>query len=208
MKALPMPTGQSGFTASGPPHRGTPAEGSLIDYGIMAGHQSRQGVHVMKFIVHDDPVGRSASNFIARVDLASFGMDGQVEQLWLKAASNGTYELACIPFFTYGLALGDTVQLTGNNYVGQPVRASGHRALRMMFVPELPAEDRQQAADRIRAEISQAGLLSEWSGERYVAVDVPPNTEPSSLFAVMESAVNAGDAFWEWASARPFITPA
>ncbi|WP_329537378.1 DUF4265 domain-containing protein (plasmid) [Streptomyces sp. NBC_01450] len=180
----------------------------MIDYGIMAGHRSRQGVHVMKFIVHDDPVGRSASNFIARADLASFGMGGQVEQLWLKAVANMTYEVACIPFFTYGLALGDTVLLTDDNYVNELVRASGHRALRMMFVLELPAEDRQQAADRIRAEISQAGLLSEWSGERYVAVDVPPNTEPSSLFAVMESAVNAGDAFWEWASARPFITPA
>ncbi|MFI8266258.1 DUF4265 domain-containing protein [Streptomyces sp. NPDC085665] len=161
----------------------------------------------MKFIVHDDPVGHSASNYIARVDLASFGLDGQVEQLWLEAVADGIYKVACIPFFTYGLALGDTVLLTDSNYVSELVRTSGHRVLRMMFVPELPAGDLQQAADRIRAEIGQAGLLSEWNGERFVVVDIPPNIEPSSLFAVMESAVNAGDAFWEWASATPFITP-
>ncbi|MFJ2748151.1 DUF4265 domain-containing protein [Streptomyces sp. NPDC087297] len=154
----------------------------------------------MKFIAHDHPVGRSASNYMAQVDLASFGLDGQVEQLWLEALADGTFKVACIPFFTYGLALGDTVLLTDGNYVSELVRTSGHRVLRMMFVPELPVGDLEQAADRIRAEISLAGLLSEWNGARFVAVDVPPNIEPSSLFAVMESSVNAGDAFWEWAS--------
>jgi hypothetical protein len=51
-----------------------------------------------------------------------------------------------------------------------------------------------------------ADLRSEWNGDRFVAVDVPPNTEPTRLFAVMKAAVDAGHAFWEWADARPFAS--
>lgn len=158
----------------------------------------------MQFIVHEDPVGRTATNYIARADLAPFGLDGQVEQIWLKAGNDGSYEVACIPFSTYGLALGDTVLLGEDDYVREVVKTSWHRTLRLLFVPGLPPAQLRQAAEVIRAEVSAAGLLSEWNGDRFVAVDVPPNTEPARLFAVMEGAVDADHAFWEWAHTMPF----
>lgn len=96
--------------------------------------------------------------------------------------------------------------LDEDNYVSEVVRACGHRTLRLLFTPDLPAIDLQQAADRIKTEIIAADVLSEWNGERFVAVDVPPNVEPVGLFAVMEAVVNAGHAFWEWADAMPFAT--
>ncbi|WP_329491960.1 DUF4265 domain-containing protein [Kitasatospora sp. NBC_01246] len=160
----------------------------------------------MQLIVHEHPVGRAATNYIARADLAPFGLDGQAEQLWLKAVNDGSYEVACIPFSTYGIALGDTVLLNDDDYVSEVVGTSQHRTLRLLFTPDLPASDLQLAAGRIKTEITAAGLLSEWNGERFVAVDVPPNAEPSELFAVMEAAVNAGHAFWEWANAMPFAS--
>ncbi|WP_042365848.1 DUF4265 domain-containing protein [Streptacidiphilus neutrinimicus] len=159
----------------------------------------------MQFIVHEDPVGRTATNYIARADLAPFGLDGQVEQLWLKAVNDGSYEVACIPFSVYGLALGDTVLLNEHDYVSEIVKAAWHRTLRLLFVPGLPPAHLRQAAEAIRAEVNAAGLLSEWNGDRFVAVDVPPNTEPARLFAVMEAAVDAGHAFWEWADVMPFV---
>ncbi|MFC9425785.1 DUF4265 domain-containing protein [Streptomyces sp. NPDC056987] len=159
----------------------------------------------MRFIVHNDPAGRSTNNYIARADLAPFGMDGQVEQLWLKSANDdGSYEVACIPFFTYGLALGDTVLLTDDDYVSEVVETAGHRTLRLLFIPDLSTADLQQAADRIKAELLAAGLLSEWSGERFIAVDIPTGVDVSGLIAVMEDVVNKGQAFWEWAASQPF----
>ncbi|MGW1910416.1 DUF4265 domain-containing protein [Streptomyces sp. NPDC002076] len=159
----------------------------------------------MKFIVHDDPVGRSTSNYIAQADLGPFGLDGQVEQLWLKPANeDGSYEVACIPLFTYGLALGDTVLLTGDDHVSEVVRTAGHRTLRLLFVPDLPTADLQRATERIKAEVLAAGLLSEWSGERFIAVDIPSDTGAPGLIAVTEEMVHKGQAFWEWASGRPF----
>ncbi|MFB7470430.1 DUF4265 domain-containing protein [Kitasatospora sp. NPDC056184] len=159
----------------------------------------------MRFIVHEGPVGRSASNYIARVDLAPFGMEGQIEQLWLKPANDdGSYDVACIPFFTYGLALGDTVLLADDDCVSEVLRTGGHRNLRLLFIPDLPTADLQQAADRVKAEILASGLLSEWSGERFVAVDIPKGIEAAGLIAVMEDLENKGQAFWEWSASQPF----
>ncbi|MFD0378918.1 DUF4265 domain-containing protein [Streptomyces sp. NPDC127112] len=162
----------------------------------------------MQFVVHEQPVARASTNYIARADLAPFGLDGQVEQLWLKAVNDGSYEVACIPFSAYGIALGDVVVLNDDDYVIEVVRNSWHRTLRLLFIPDLPPADLQKATDEIKTEIIAADLQSEWNGTRLVAVDVPPDTEPSKLFAVMEAVVKAGHAFWEWADARPFVRPA
>ncbi|WP_326674390.1 DUF6193 family natural product biosynthesis protein [Streptomyces sp. NBC_01257] len=45
-----------------------------------------------------------------------FDLDGQVEQLWLKAVNDGSYEVACIPFSAYGIALGDVVLLNNGRF--------------------------------------------------------------------------------------------
>ncbi|MCX5192295.1 DUF4265 domain-containing protein [Streptomyces sp. NBC_00249] len=98
-----------------------------------------------KFIVHDDPVGRAQRNYIAQADLAPFGLDGQVEQLWLKPLNDGTFSIACIPFQTYGLALGDRVRLSANDQVSEVVGPSSHRVLRMLL---MPAPDPKQLTER------------------------------------------------------------
>jgi hypothetical protein len=159
---------------------------------------------VIQFIVHDDPVGRAHSNYIAHADLAPFGLDGQKEQLWLNPLNDGTFSIACIPFHTYGLALGDRVVLSDDDEVTEVVGLSWHRVLRLLFVPGLAPEQLAQAVDRIKSGISAAGLLSEWSGDRHVAVDIPPNADASRLFEIMEREVTEGRAFWEWADAMPF----
>ena len=66
----------------------------------------------MQYIVHEDPVGRAESNYIAQADLTPFDLDGQIEQLWLQPEEDGSYAVACIPFMTYGLALGGPVRLS------------------------------------------------------------------------------------------------
>ncbi|MFJ6722917.1 DUF4265 domain-containing protein [Streptomyces sp. NPDC091259] len=156
------------------------------------------------FIVHDDPVGRAGSNYIAQADLAPFGLDGQMEQLWLKPLDDGTFTIACIPFCTYGLALGDRVLLSDEDQVTEVIGLSGQRVLRMLLMPSPDRERLPQAITRIKNTIKEAGLLSEWNGDRHVAVDIPSQTNPSKLFEVMEREVTEAGAFWEWADAQPF----
>ncbi|MDX3853286.1 DUF4265 domain-containing protein [Streptomyces sp. AK02-01A] len=156
------------------------------------------------FIVHDEPVGRAQRNYIAHADLAPFGLDGQMEQLWLKPLNDGTFSIACIPFCTYGLALGDHVVLSEDEQVSEVVGLSQHRVLRMLLAAGPDPERVTEATTRIKTEIDAAGLLSEWNGDRHVAVDVPPQANPSKLFAAMEREVAEAGAFWEWADAMPF----
>ncbi|PIB00002.1 MULTISPECIES: DUF4265 domain-containing protein [Streptomyces] len=160
-----------------------------------------------EFIVHDDPVGRAQSNYIAHANLAPFGLNGQMEQLWLKPLNDGTFSIACIPFRVYGVALGDRVLLSADDEVSEVVGLSRHRVLRMLLMPGPDPTRLTEATARIKQEIDAAGLLSEWSGDRHVAVDVPPQTTPSRLFEVMEREVAEAGAFWEWADAMPFSTP-
>jgi hypothetical protein len=85
----------------------------------------------VRYVVHEDPVLRAERNYIAQADLAPFDLDGQIEQLWLLPSDDGTYSVACTPFMTYGLALGDRVRLSAKSRVMEVVEASGHRVLRI-----------------------------------------------------------------------------
>ncbi|MFF7157948.1 DUF4265 domain-containing protein [Streptomyces sp. NPDC008139] len=160
----------------------------------------------MKYIVHEDPVGRAESNYIAQADLAPFGLDGQIEQLWFRPKEDGTYAVTCIPFMTYGLALGDRVRLSPANRVVEVAQTSGHRVLRTLLEPSADAERLGRSIGHIKNSIKESGLLSEWHGERFVAIDVPPGTDMSPLFALLQREVDEGGAFWEWADATPFST--
>ncbi|MFD7681048.1 DUF4265 domain-containing protein [Streptomyces sp. NPDC060187] len=158
----------------------------------------------MQYIVHENPVGRAESNYIAQADLAPFDLDGQIEQLWLMPEEDGTYAVACIPFMTYGLALGDRVRLSPASRVVDVAQTSGHRVLRTLFRPSTDAERLGRSISLIENSIKESGLLSEWNGERFVAIDVPPGADMSPLFALLQREVDEAGAFWEWADAMPF----
>ncbi|MEW1648629.1 DUF4265 domain-containing protein [Streptomyces sp. NPDC091219] len=160
----------------------------------------------MQYIVHEDPVGRAESNYIVQADLTPFGLDGQIEQLWLQPEDNGTYKVACIPFMTYGLALGERVRLSPAARVVEVAQASGHRVLRTLLRPSTDAARLGRSISLIKNSIKESGLLSEWHGEHFVAIDVPPGTDMSPLSALLQREVHEAGAFWEWADAMPFST--
>lgn len=160
----------------------------------------------MQYIVHEDPVGRAESNYIAQADLTPFALDGQIEQLWLQSEEDGTYAVACIPFMAYGLALGDRVLLSPEARVVEVAQASGHRVLRTLLRPSTDTERLGRSISLIKNSIKESGLLSEWHGEHFVAIDVPPGTEMTPLSVLLQREVDEAGAFWEWADAMPFST--
>ncbi|MEV0905092.1 DUF4265 domain-containing protein [Streptomyces hokutonensis] len=156
----------------------------------------------MKFIVHDSPVRRGDSNYIARVDLSAFGLPGEVEQLWLQRREDGLIKICCIPFRAYGLSLADTVSLSadGTSVIGV-VSKSGRRVLRVLLMPVVNAVT---VMNEIIGEVSRLGLLSELSGDRHVAIDVPAGVDVPSLIDIAEREESASRAYWEWADSVPF----
>ncbi|WP_372496519.1 DUF4265 domain-containing protein [Kibdelosporangium philippinense] len=79
-----------------------------------------------------------------------------LEQLWLRQVDGG-YEICCLPFYVYGLALGDVVEKNAEDFVTRRVKSSGRRVLRVLF-SEAGAEDDSRLS--LCEAIASVGLLS------------------------------------------------
>ena len=104
-----------------------------------------------KFAIHLNPIWREKANFIINCELGGEPDKPnviQMEQLWAKRLEENRFMVCCIPFFAYGIALGDEV-LTApkgkmNFIVQNVVQPSGHSTFRVwlgstnpQFVPTL-----------------------------------------------------------------------
>ncbi|MFK4109421.1 DUF4265 domain-containing protein [Streptomyces sp. NPDC002176] len=154
------------------------------------------------YVSHEGPVWRGESNFMAMVDLAPFDLPGMREQLWLRERDEGgAYEVCCIPFYAYGLALGDVVGTGESHDVDRVIRKSGRRAVRVLFTePRPPVDDRSV----LRAAVESADLLSEWNGDRMVAIDLPDGSLSRPILDSIQGEVEGGTAFWEWSDSMEF----
>lgn len=127
----------------------------------------------ISYVMHEAPAWRPDEGYIAMIDLAPFGFPDLNEQIWLKQVGEARYEVRCVPFRAYGIALGDEVELHDGRFVSRVVQDSGRRVLRIFFTNPRPLENGDDAREALTRELDSAGLLSEWSGDRHIAIDVP-----------------------------------
>ena len=102
-----------------------------------------------KIATQSDPVWRDKSNFILRAELTSHGLDGGFEQLWVRTEDRTEFELCCIPFFPYGMALGDRVTWEESSHHVEVVASSGRGTIRV-------AVSRQADVDRLHSQLHTA----------------------------------------------------
>jgi Domain of unknown function (DUF4265) len=143
------------------------------------------GVDDASFAVHNAPLARA--NSLIHVDLADHGMVGKREQLWAWRLGPTEFEVSSIPFFPYGIALGDVVQTRGSGasqLVVQSVASrSGHRVLRFGITSYKVTPELHELLHR---ELIRSGLKFEWHGAEYAAVDLPSSESGSELIAYLE----------------------
>ena len=93
-----------------------------------------------KIITHDFPIWREKANFIIANRLIELDVPINIrwEQIWARQLKENIFEVCCIPFFSYGLALGDfvnTSQTEGRQYViNKIVEKKGHFTYRIFFL--------------------------------------------------------------------------
>jgi hypothetical protein len=145
---------------------------------------------------HEEPVRRNDANFLIFADLARHGMTGRWEQLWARQITENEFRLCCIPFFTYGLALGDrvTTKASGDKkYVIQStVAASGHIAYQIWFGDVVNAASVREAVQRYA---KSKGWLMEWSSENLLALDIPSERDEIDLRAFLTGHADSGVTF-------------
>ena len=121
---------------------------------------------------HNSPAWGPRSNFIIRADLSSDGMPGRLEQLWVRKIEPTVFEICCIPFFTYGLALGDKVQSSSDYTIQNITEKGGHKTLRIAVANQ---EKQDYLHQVLHDWVESTGLLYEWYAPGYLAVDLPPD---------------------------------
>lgn len=127
------------------------------------------------WVLHDNPVWHDKANFIinARVYKDEGSPQWGWEQLWARQLGADRFEICCIPFFLYDLALGDEVQtgLKGEDeYVLQRVvKQSGHYTFRVWF----GNSEHPNSRSSVPEELERLGCLMEWNSPNLMAVDAP-----------------------------------
>lgn len=114
---------------------------------------------------HPEPVWRKRSNFVIATAIDSANTDVTTEQLWARKIDEGRFELCCIPFFAYDIALGDVVETDSQYMVQRVIRRSGRFVFRVWFGDSF--QPRREIADQLQA----LGALVEWSSPNLLAVD-------------------------------------
>lgn len=113
---------------------------------------------------HSEPVWRDRSNFVIAA-----GIEGDrevaTEQLFARQIGPYRFELCCIPFFLYDLALGDVVETDQDYVVLKVVDPSGRYVFRIWF------GDTEHPRDEIVERLIELGALLEWSSANLLAVD-------------------------------------
>ncbi len=140
---------------------------------------------------HSQPVWRERSNFIIATSIDSGNTDVQTEQLWARKIDERHFELCCIPFFAYDLALGDVVE-TDDGYMARRVSTpSGRYVFRVWFGESF------HPRDEVAAELESLGALVEWSSRNLVAVDARDATHAKELADYLQAQEDAGRLMYE-----------
>lgn len=115
--------------------------------------------------VHRDPAWRDRSNFIIATSIEPGDTNIRTEQLWARRLDDLHYELCCIPFFAYDLALGDVVEVDSNFLVVQVSKPSGRYVFRVHF------DQVARPRDEVLEQLADLGALVEWSSTKLLAID-------------------------------------
>lgn len=117
-------------------------------------------------VVHGDPIWRDRSDFIIATEIDPGDTGITIEQLWARKIDDHHFELCCIPFFAYDLALGDLVEVDSDYLVRRVSRPAGRHVFRVHF-----SRANLRYRDDVILELAERGALVERSSPRMFAVD-------------------------------------
>ncbi|UQX89257.1 DUF4265 domain-containing protein [Jatrophihabitans telluris] len=147
---------------------------------------------------HDEPAARARTNYILRLSLADDGLPGRYEQMWTRTDDKVNFELCCIPFFTYGLSLGDVLTTTDDDGSYKIVSKGGHRTIRFAIQNETFLHE---AHDSLHGSIAGTGCLVEFRGHMlgYGAIDIVEDRQSEVVRGLLSPLAEQGLLMWEWA---------
>jgi hypothetical protein len=146
---------------------------------------------------HVAPAWGRKANFLIRADLAGYGMPNRSEQLWARKVGERLFEVCCLPFFTYGITLGDTVETNDQFTVQRVLNKSGHKTLRVALANKDRLPELHELHEHIHGWLDSNEFLYEWYASGYLAVDVTSVTQQGLLVQFLQGLAAGGDLYYE-----------
>lgn len=153
---------------------------------VVAGPVSR----VVREAQHTEPVWRDRSNFVIAAEIEG-DMEVATEQLFARQIGPHQFELCCIPFFLYDMALGDVVETDEDYLVRRVVEPSGRYVFRVWFGETV------HPRDEIAEKLSELGALLEWSSVNLLAVDARDHADAQQIANYLAAAEADGVLMFE-----------
>jgi hypothetical protein len=149
-------------------------------------------------VVHENPIWRERANFIIAASILDVRPVARWhwEQLWARQTDENRFEICCIPFFVYDLALGDKVEtetIGEKKYVlNRVISQSGRYTFRAWFSgPSGRAE--------IIEEVTKLGCLTEqrWPSSGLLAIDAATDEMAVAVANLLHKREVAGQLNYE-----------
>lgn len=141
--------------------------------------------------VHRAPVWRDRSDFVIGALLPE---EGRAEQLWARQVGDRRFEICCIPFFLYDVALGDVVETDAELNFRGVVERSGRFVFRVWFGEAVHPQQ------EIAGELAALGVLFEWSSANLLAVDAADETQAQMIADYLAEQEDSGRLIFETGS--------
>lgn len=143
-------------------------------------------------ITHANPLWATRADSVVFVDLRKWGLSG-VEELPSHYVGGSFHELCCVPFFSYGLKLGDVVEATPAEndamFVAKVAKPSNRLNIRLAVRNE---KETDAVTRRILGLLAQAECGSEMWQPGYVAADVPTPASETMVLRGLQALVDHG----------------
>jgi hypothetical protein len=157
-----------------------------------------------EFVVHQEPVWRARSDFVITAELPEKDRPKRFEQLFARQVGNDRFEICCIPFFLYDIALEDVVTTAPRDdrkYVVTGVsEPSGRYVFRVWF--GRPFQPRDEVVD----ELTTLGALLEWSSDNLLAIDAVGPEEAQAFADFLAARERAGQLVYETGRSGPLTS--
>ncbi len=147
-------------------------------YGSEIFYEEGCAPHPMINSVHPEPVWRHRSNHIIAAELPEAG---RAEQLWARRVAEYRFELCCIPFYLYDVALGDVVETDRTYRITKVIEPSGRFAFRVWF------GESTYPQGQIIGELMALGALVERSSANLIAVDAADATMAQAVANLLKA---------------------
>lgn len=146
-----------------------------------------------QYTAHHEPIWRERANFIV---VAPLPEQDRYEQLWCRQLTESTFEVCCIPFFLYDVALGDVVETETTSEGAFSVRRvtehSGRYVFRVLF-SDLSAETQAEVQDRVMG----LGGAVERGTPKLIAIDAENQRVASRVADYLQTQEADGRLFYE-----------